>query len=529
MSENTFIKAAEEESAVTLSENGALKFTTTGMPFVDQFGSIGSYREQRSIEVIKKDCDTLWQIDRSLAVKFILYLRMITRKTRLLNGTTTSVSQKGAEMRYEGIMRMLWLYQTDVAMFWEYIDLFVAIGSWKDIFLMLAHDLEKGWDGRKLDWDRFGVFILSALKDPNQTNLVKKYLPHIKSAKHTKKSTVMANDTIIAKWLCSLLFGAKNKGKESYKKYRLLKVSGTAHEWQQLISQEKYSFIDFDKIPGRALHLLVAGKFLKNQGLTDTYKQWVGESKEIKFTGFVHELFGKLPKLSELRDEQKTTVNKQFETLVAKGEGGKQSKLIVVRDTSGSMGSMALGTKITCYNIAKALALYFSAFLQGTFANKWIEFNSTAKMHTWTGKTPVDKWYNDHTSFVGSTNFQSVIELFCTIKAKGADENDFPTGILCISDGEFNPADLGETNVQTAHKKLRAAGFSKAYINDFVICLWNLQRPRGGDKFETRGNVKNVYYFSGYSASVISFLTGNGGSVEVFLRAMDQEVLNLVK
>jgi len=201
---------------------------------------------------------------------------------------------------------------------------------------------------------------------------------------------------------------------------------------------------------------------------------------------------------------------------------------------AGSMGQTATGTNMSCYDIAKALALYFSEFLKGHFADNWIEFNSSAKMHTWLGETPLDKWYNDKTSYVGSTNFQSVIQLLCSIKKQGVAESDFPTGILCISDSEFNPTALGKTNVDTALSTLKSAGFSDEYVSNFVIVLWNLQSdaygPTTGKKFETYGNVPNVFYFSGYSAATVSFLTSKiKNAEELFLEAMDQEVLNLIK
>ena len=107
---------------------------------------------------------------------------------------------------------------------------------------------------------------------------------------------------------------------------------------------------------------------------------------------------------------------------------------------------------------------------------------------------------------------------------------------------EFNPTQLGKTNVQTALGKLRGAGFSEEYVSKFKIVLWNLRSNyygRGtGEKFETYGDTKNVFYFSGYEASTIAFLTGvtkpdkefkePETAEELFKAAMDQEILNLV-
>ena len=535
---NAFVKAGMKKGAETLSGNGALKFSTSGDAFTDQFTFIGSYKKPRSFKDIAADCELLWAEDKRKTVMFNSYLRLITRQVSLFDGKKTETSQRGAELKHEGIMRMIWLHQKDQNIFWKNVGLFVSMGSWNDVIKMLQYDLVyHGWEGRVLNWDKFGKLILSALGNNVTSELLKKYLPQIKASSACKTVDAQA-DTMIAKWICSLLFGTKgeNTGK-TYKMYRKMKSSGTAHEWQKLISQGKHALIDFNSIHGRALNLMVRSKFLKNQGLADKYAAWITkpETKDVKFTVFVHELFAKLPgALHQLSVGEQATINKQFATLVAKGGESEQTELLVVRDTSGSMGSIATGTNMSCFNIAKALALYFSEFLHGKFENAWIEFNSDAKMHTWKGNNPLEKWYNDNSGFYGSTDFQSVIRLLCTIKKQGVAEADFPKGILCISDSEFNPGQLGKTNVETALNTLRAAGFSEDYVNNFVIVLWNLQsRAYGsntGKKFETHGDVPNVFYFSGYSAATVGFLTTEIETAsELVNAAMVQEILNMIE
>lgn len=535
---NAFLNAGLKKSAVTLSGNGALKYSTTGNDFVDQFGVMGSYKSPRSYADISSDMSKLWAKNQHDTVAFTLFVRMITRKVKLFNGNSTETVQRGSGLRHEGIMRMMWLHIEHPDVFWENIPLFISCGSWKDVMTMLSYDLQyNGWKGRVLDWEKFGKLILAGLENPNTSELVKKYLPQIKA--NSKCTTLEAQaDNIIAKWICSLLFGGKESGR-TYKQYRKLKTTGTAHEWQQLISQGKHNLVDFDSVHGRALALMVSSKYITNQGLEKKYEKWIEAQPVAKYTGYVHELFKTHPG----KKYQIDTLNKQFDGLVetAKKNAKTGTSLIVVRDTSGSMGSNATGTTQSCFDIAKALALFFSAMLpDGHFANSYIEFNSDAKMHTWKGSTAWEKWTNDRTSYVGSTNFQSVINLFCKIKAKGVPESDFPTGILCISDSEFNPGQLGKTNVKTALDTLKSADFSAEYISKFKIVLWNLQSSYYGDKtgkkFETYGDVENVYYFSGYDGSIVSFLTGVEGqtsepktAAELFRAAMSQEVMSMIK
>lgn len=543
-----FVQAGLKDSAKILTGNGGEAYNSTGDPFVDQFGSTSKFRELRSFTDIANDCEILWGTNKEDTVKFIFFLRMICRKVESTDFTTEK-AQKGSELRHEGIMRLIWLHTKDKEVFWKNAWLIPLVGSWKDLFVMLRYDLVyNGWEGRVLDWDRFAQLILGGLQGESQTNLVRKYLPQIKA--RSKCTTVEAQaNCMIAKWLCSKIYGSSATKKESekydtYRSYAKMKTAGTAHSWQQLISKQKYDLIDFDKIHGRALNLLVKSKFLENHGLKDKYQAWIGapETKEVKYTGFVHELFQPLERVSgwnriEVRPEQHIvdTINKQFMTLVNKcKEEGNETNLIVVRDTSGSMGSEATGTKMTCYGVAKAIALYFSYFLKGKFQNAWIEFNSDAQMHEWVGETPVDRWFNDHSDYVGSTNFESVIKLLARIKRSGVPEEEFPRGILCISDSEFNPSSLCSNSVDNAREILRRAGFSNEYVNDFVICLWNLRNnyySRGKENvFQTFGDVRNVYYMSGYSAQIVSFLNGKISSTrDLFDEAMNQEILGMIK
>lgn len=541
-----FVSAGLKKKAEVRPGNGALKYSTTGNAFVDQFGKLGSYKAPRPYTDIVKDCEALWAEDELKAVRMIVYMRMITRNVQLLDAEIKlSANQKGAELRHEGIMRMIWLSQKAPFTFARNIELFVAAGSWKDVITMLQYDLVwHGWSERKLDWNILGGMLLHYLKEDNTRELIKKYLPSIKSNPNCKTVEAQA-DNIIAKYLCWLLFKEEIPDQlpelngSYYKRYRKLKSSGTAHEWQKLISQKKLDRLDFGKIHGRALSQLVRSKFLKRQGLQDKYTQWLGTpaAKEIKYTGFVHELFYKLNYSTPAHEKE--TINRQFATLVEKGKSGEnQTPFIVVRDTSGSMGSTAKGTNMSCYDVAKALALYFSAFLKGRFSDAWIEFNSDAKMHEWKGATPVDKWLNDQSSFIGSTNFLSVVKLFATIKKTGVQEEDFPTGILCVSDGMFNPTnDLSTTNVEASRKILKDAGFSKEYVDNFVIVLWNLandyygKNSGSGESFETYGNTPNVYYFGGYSAATIAFITTGKitTAADVVDAALEQELLQLIE
>ena len=534
---NPFIAAGMKQSARTLSGNMAEKFKTTGNPFLDQFSNLSLYKSPRKFEDISNSMSELWAIDSVKTIKLTIYMRIITRKTQLIDGSSTTEVQRGAGLKHEAIMRMLWLNMYHEEEFMNALPLFIAAGSWKDVFVMMKTDLIfNGWGDKTLDWDFMGDVILAGLENPKTSELVKKYLPHIKAKSKCKTVDAQAN-TIIGKYLSGKLFDDDKK--KSYALYRKLKSGGTAHTWQQLISQGKFKEIDFSSIHGRALMLLVSGEFINNQGLTQSYESWILSQPVAKFTGYPFELFEKMP--DKLYREY--TVNKQFEGLVqiAKTGANPATSMIAVVDTSASMNSAAIGTNIPSATIAKSMALFFSYMLpDGAFANSWMDFNNVAEMHMWKGSTPVEKFKNAKGSgYMSGTNFISIFDLFARIKRSGVPESEFPTGVICISDGEFNRQGT-MTNFEMAFRKLLEAGFSENFIDNFKMVLWDI--PNGyynnpGIKFETYGEHNNTFYMSGYDPAPIAFLTGLASKQEQALpktaeelleAALSQELLDLV-
>lgn len=546
---NAFIKEGMKASHETTSGNGALKYSTSGNDFVDDFASIAKYKEPRSYEEVAKTMQLLYSIDNVKAVKMAIFIRLITRKSQVMKDKsveTLEEVQRGQGLKNEGIMRMLWLALNHSSVFKVNLPLFIAAGSWKDVITMMNLDLQfHGWKDRKLDWTFFGKVIKAGLLNPGTSQLVRKYLPTIRTDAKCRTLESQA-DTLIGRWLAKQFFPEDEKF-VAYKKYRQLKSKGTAHKWQQLISKEMYNELNFDSIAGRALALLVGSKFLQNHNLVARYSEWIKSKPVAKFTGFVFELFKPLGngyRLRHIEDYKEATINAQFAQLVKTGKEGvnTNSGLLVVRDTSSSMTSQAIGCPMSAYDVAKSMALYFSEFLTGPFANSFAEFADTCTLHQWKGQTPVDKYLNDRCEAYGSTNFQSVIDLFIRLKRQGVPEKDFPTGILCVSDGEFNSCYGGgcvnSSNFNTAIYKLKNAGFSKEYVDSFKIILWDIPNSYYGTsktKFEDFADAPNFFYLSGYDPSSVAFImegkeckvTPRNAS-ELMETALDQELLNRV-
>lgn len=547
--ENAFVREGLKESSKTVSGNGALKYSTSGDAFVDNFALIANFKAPRDYAEVSKDMYKLWSINPKKCLQLAVYIRLITRETQIaLPGETVTLDvQRGQGLKNEGIMRMLWLAIHHKPTFMANMPYFIAAGSWKDVFEMMSLDLQyHGWKGRKLDWNFMRNTILSGLANPNTSELVKKYLPTIRSVKECKTVESQAR-TIIGQYLASCIYGKKkSKEKESdsraaQRKYRRIKRSGTAHKWQQLISQKNLLELDFNTIHGRALSLLVGSKFLKNHGLIEKYQKWIASKPVAKYTGYVFELFqplGNSYRINRLPEYQEMTINKQFDGLV---ETGKQNlrpdnKLLVVRDISSSMTSCGRGTNMSAYAIAKSMALYFSAMFDGPFKDAYATFSDTCKLCKWQGKTAIEKWANDTDSNFGSTNFQAVAEMLVKIR-KNVPESEFPTGVLCISDGDFNWCGVNESNFNKFRKTLLSGGFSKDFVENFKLILWDIPNSYYGNstraKFEDFADAPNNFYISGYDPAAVAFIMGTEqrqvtpkNASELFIAAMDQDLLN---
>ena len=553
---NIFEKEAYKQEHETTSHNGSLKYDTSGNIFIDDFANLSRYLDPRDINDVFADMNLLWKEDALIALKIQGYIRGITRQP-YFNGEKLSTF-RAQGLKNEARLRLLWIALYKTKTYKKNLPVFIAEGSWKDLFIILELMLSyKGLGATKhTSWHYTLDFIIQGLKDPKQSELVKKFLPTIRPIKEGM-SLHRQCISFIGKQLAVKLFDGWEKS-IAYKKYRQLKASGTAHTFQQLISKGDYQGLTeiFDKIPGKALTALTSDRtylydqgrkyiaacgdnFISRHNLDKQYIDWINKQSTAKFTGYPFELFKNSSKLNKF---QKLTINKQFETLLntAKQDMTTKSNFICCIDTSGSMQSEVRGTNMTSFGVAFAMGLYFSELLTGKFANTFLEFNSSVKVRSFEGDSYIDKYNNAVNSYdyVGSTNFLGVAELFIDLKKKGYSESDFPSGVICISDGEFDSYDNNKLSTFKRFKQiLRGGGFSDEFVDNFTIVLWDIpngyySKDKERQKFESFANEKNFFYMAGFDGAAMAFLTGTEKQTvipktpeELFDAAMNQELL----
>lgn len=537
---NTFVKVNTMGAGANgaRTENGAISYNTFGTALLDQFGKAASYRG-RDIETVWAEQNRLWAEDPNSALKFPFYLRMITRQSNIVGGAKTEMVQRGAGARDEAFKRLLWIAKYQPEAFYRNLWILPIVGSWKDLWVLLTFDGASNY----LDTEKFFKVFAEGINDDNHRDLVKKYMPRIRSEKKCKTDWAKRTNALakafasFAGWSC--------------KDYRTFKATGKAHEFQTVICKGLYNDIDWKKIPGKALLNLVSGNFLKSHGLTNEYITWLKNQPTAKFNGYAFELGRKVLAngYRGLDLATKVTIDKQFDGLIAtasKDNGAIKGNVLCALDNSASMTWTTLDKSGTRpLDVCLSLGVYFSELNTGAFHNVVASFDDKSTLMTLNG-TFSDKlsYLANQCNGYGSTNFQSLIDLLVNTRIQHPEISleDFPTTLLVVSDMQFNPSTWPyrtseASNYEIAIDKLRKA-FPKEFVDNFKIVWWHCTNRPTND-FPSTMEDAGTYMFSGFDGAVISFLLG-GNSVapnsdkamptmeDIIKAAFAQEVLALV-
>lgn len=533
-----FIKAANFQP-VTETENGAKAYSTTGSELVDQFGLAGNYRG-RDINKVFEEQEYLWNENAEAALRLPFYLRLITRKVKVADDKETEEVMNGQGARDESLKRILWIAKKHPDVFYKNIWLLPVIGSWKDLWTLMYYD--RFLKINTLDRNRIYDIIKLGLESEIFMDLVKKFMPRIKSRSKTKTDWARLSNSFAKEF--------SNVYKLEYAAYNKLKASGKAHDFQKLISTQQYDKLNWNLIPGRALSILATGKFLENHGLVDSYEKWLDKQGTVKFTGYPYELVKKVRQMRSLNVTARFTIDKQFMHLVntARKNGKITENVLICLDTSGSMCKGVDGIDgVSCSDIAQSLALFFAELNTGAFHHKVMAFDRTSKAYDLKYKSFCRNLGSLPSVPCGGTNFQSVIDELMRIRRSNPQIpiEDYPKTILAVSDMQFNQTSLWSqqqrtTNFEESVRKLLEV-FPEEYVNEIKFIWWNCaSRQR---TFESDASTQGCIFVSGFDGSFLNTLlaiepkevvnkeTGKVEKVqptaeEVAYAALNQDILN---
>lgn len=489
---NQFLKNVSKHDTTT--ENAAITHSTTGSELADQFSKAGSYRD-RDISKVFAEQSKLHNLYGKLALIFVFYLRLITRKVKYGDNQVTEKVQKGQGNRDESFKRYLWYAQNHPEIFYQNLLLFTEVGSVKDVYELMYYAKKYNI---KIDIRRCLFEVVVSMDEKIfEDGLLYKYLP-LQKANSKCKTERSKFRNYIAKTI-------SKHANMSAQELRKLKASGTAHTWQQQISKKMFNKIDFNKVSGKALLNIVSGKSLKNWNLESKYLSWIKSQPVAKFTGYVYELGKKVT--YNMTEMLKYTIDKQFEGLLNLNKDTQSKrKIICAVDRSGSMTTSVAGT--TAMNIAESLGIYFSSLLEGDFKNWVIKFSKRSEWVKLNGTFCEQKSQMTWSDCPSNTDFQSIIDSFVRTKQNHPDipESDFPDTLLVVSDMQFDFSGL-DTNYEVAKKKL-AKVFSQEYCDNFVFIWWDCT-GRVPDNQPQNIDEPGGYFMSGFDGSTVSLLLGS--------------------
>jgi hypothetical protein len=523
---NQFLDAQKKINEFGLTDNGALTNIDAGDELVEQFAKAGGYRD-RPLNEVFQDQEYLHDYDNEMALKFVFYLRMITRKIKNnIEDTTTKKVQRGQGNRDEAFKRLLWYLAYEPEVFYNNLYILPLVGSWKDI-IQLAFMAQK--EGIPFDYNKFYNTLHTGLIFDE--NLVKKFLPRIRSQmKCTTDWSYFSNN--FAKGFATYL-GI------DFSEYRKFKNSGNAHDFQKRICNKEFDKLNFEMIPGKALMLLTNGKFFQNHKLTERLTDWVKSIDTINFNGYVYELGQNVNRNSILPLYQRLTIDKQFENLIKTAKmDNKQGvlsnrKVICAIDRSGSMEAKVMG-KIKAMTIAESLGIFFSSLMEGEFKDWVIRFSQRSE---WV-KLPNTGFCDKKLSMrwgdcPSNTDAISVIKSIADIRLQipNIPLEDFPNTLVIVSDMEFD--NCGTETVRQKYEEILLKSFPEEWVKDFVFIWWDVTGRKNNypATIEDGGN----YMFSGFDGSIITTLLGGvqnnsekPSMLDIIKKTLDQEILQKV-
>jgi hypothetical protein len=510
---NSFLTELEK-IPTSNTENGALAHNTTGSSLLNYFSNCNNFK--RSYSEVELDLNKCWYENKHLTIKLIGYIRAISRTSK-----DFKLSVKGLGLKHEGRLCLRWLYINHPNIFYKNLPIFIDAGSFADL-----------WHRDLMIWmsnsdSKIAQFIVdSLLKEEN--NLCLKYLPRHKSISNIKKRKPGA-DTIqfhllrnkSLRLVCDLLeieTGVLFTVRDLMK----WKAEGKAHNWQQLISTKNSSLINFEKLPGKVLQWITKEKegesFISRHNLEDRYITWLNSKSNINNTSYIYELIKPaIEKYSEYKPKelskiQKYTIEKQINNILSNATKSKLN-IMPVLDTSGSMGSEVVGN-VTALDICLSLGIYFSMLQSGSFKDSVIAFDTKSEFIKLSGSY-LDRLKDilAKQDFMGSTNFQSVVDLIIKTRIKNPNiaAKDYPDVYLVISDLQFNDISNNYsyyedyytsniTNHKEAIKKFDEVGLPQP------LFIWYNVSCYGNNNFQNHKDDNGVINMSGFDPGAINRL-----------------------
>ncbi len=409
------LKTTLDENSFSVTENGALGFSTSGKYLLDLNFGVTSFRNKPDKAIEDAFAKAFYE-DKLLALKWLMYAR--DREQGI-----------GERRLFRVCLKWLATEQPEIAK--AVFSMAPFYGRMDDMWCLLDTELKDNVIGYILgqlnaDMENMG--------ENKPVSLLAKWLPSPNtSSKETRR---------LAKIIYTGLGMTERnyrKTLSAFRKYlNVIEVKMSAKEWSK---------IDYNAVPSRA-NLVYNAAFLRNdeQRRREYLAALERGDKNVKINSsvnFPHDIVHKYMEggrwSQSLKSQKDTTLEELWKTLPDFVNG--QGNTICVADGSGSMTSTIGGTSVTCLDVANALAIYFAEHSSGEFKDNYITFSSRPQLVDFSNakslreKISIALRHNE----VADTNIEAVFDLLLkTAVDKKLPQEEIPANVLILSDMEFN-------------------------------------------------------------------------------------------
>ena len=495
------------EMNVSVTENGAVGYRTTGKELLDLNFAVASLRKMTDDEVAKRFMKAFCE-DKLLAMKWLFYARDVR-------------GGLGERRLFRVVLAELVKSNPDMVI--PVMNLIPEYGRYDDLWCLLDHNASASVVYEIVDKQLNQDWTNMNAKKP--ISILAKWMPSINASSAKTKG--------YGKKLCKAL-------KMTEREYRkaLSKLRKYLDVVEVKMSEKNWSEIKYEAVPSRA-NLIYNNAFLKNdEARRREYlgKLEKGETKINASTLFPHDIVHKYTDSTGWHSKLKPT-DKTIEALWnALPDTVKEcGDTIVVADGSGSMTSVVdNNSRVSALEVANALAIYFAERSSGQFKNKYITFSENPQFVDFSKcKTLHDKLQTAlaHDE-VANTNIEKVFDLILTTAINNhMSQSDLPRNILIISDMEFDGcATCGDTpsywgSRSKPNQKLFEV-IAKRYANAGYkmprLVFWNVNSRTG--TIPVKENELGVALVSGFSVNVAKMvMSGKTDPFECLLETLNSE------
>ena len=508
---NAIKSTLNNEFNVSITENGAIGFRTTGKELLDLNFAVSSLRKLSDEEIAHRFRKAFCE-NKILAVKWLFYAR--------------DVRQGLGERRLFRVV-LADLVKSNPEMVIPVINLIPEYGRYDDLWCLL--DDENSARVVYLIVSRQLVLDTTNMANLNPISLLAKWMPSINASSPKTKE--------YGKRLAKALGMSERKYRQTLSALRkYLDVV------EVKMSDKNWSEIRYEAVPSRA-NLIYNKAFLRND--EERRREYLGqlehgETKINASTLFPHDIVNKYGRGYSMKPKD-ATLEALWKALPNTVNGCGNT--IVVADGSGSMTcGVDPKSNVTALDVANALAIYFAERSSGQFKDKYITFSENPQFVDFSNcnslhaKLQMARAHNE----VANTNIEKVFDLILTTAVNNRmRQEDLPANVLIISDMEFDScATSGESaprqrygyfyySVGTVAPTQRlfeviAQRYAMYGYKMPRLVFWNVNSRTG--TIPVKENDLGVALVSGFSVNVVKMvMSGKTDPFECLLETLNSE------